>query len=134
MIRIVEWTVTVGGKDYRVKPLTVRQRMTLSEEVSTDRAKAAAEDSRLAGMSKIDAAEHIGEARRKGMNASALYLDSYSLHGAIRILTMAMGSVDHAIDLSEKSSPRELSRLCLEALGIDTDTLDSDSEAPSGNA
>lgn len=126
MIRITEWTVSAGGLDLRVKPLTVRQRLALSEELASERARAAAEDARLAGMGKADAAEHIGEARRKAMNTSALYLDAYTLHGALRILTVAMGSADAAIAFSEKSTPREISRTCLEALGIDTDSLDAE--------
>lgn len=134
MIRITEWTVSAGGLDLRVKPLTVRQRLALSEEIATERARAAAEDAKLAGMSKSDAAEHIGEARRKALNTSALYLDAYSLHGALRILTVAMGSVDAAIAYTEKATPRETSRTCLEALGIDTDTLDAEDSAASGNA
>jgi hypothetical protein len=134
MIRLTQWTCTVGGTDFRASPLTVRQRLALSEELATERARAAAEDARLAGMGRAEAAEHIGEARRKAMNTTALYLDAYSLKGALRILTVSMGSAEIANDFSSKALPRELSRTCLEALGIDTDTLDAEDEPQSGNA
>lgn len=136
MIRMSEWTVSACGKDYRAKPLTVRQRLALSEDLSSERARVAAEDARLAGMDKAQTAEYIGEARRKGAMTSALFLDAYSLQGAIRILTVVLGGVDTALEFSEKANVREMTRVCLEALGIDTDQLDAENEkpAPSGNA
>lgn len=133
MIRCVSWTATAGGKDYRCEPLTVRQRMMLSEDLSSERARVAAQDAALAGLSKSEAAEFIGDARRKGLAASALYLDAYTQHGAIRILTLVLGSVDAALDFAGKATPREATRVCLEALGIDTDTLDREETASSGN-
>ena len=133
MIRLTHWTTVVGGTEFRVAPLTVRQRLALSEDLATERARAASDDAKLAGMGRSEAAEHIGEARRKALNTTALYLESYSLRGAIRILTVAMGGSENAIDFSGKALPRELSRTCLEALGIDTDTLDAEDEQQSGN-
>jgi hypothetical protein len=126
MVRMTEWMVTFGGVEFRLKPITVRQRLALSEDMASDKAKAAAEDARLADMTASERAEHIGEARRKALMASALFLDAYSIHGGIRILSAALGDVDKALDLVGRATPREATRVCLEALGIDTDTLDAD--------
>lgn len=134
MIRITEWTVEARGISFKVKPLTVRQRLALSEDLAAERAKVAAEDGRLAGMDKAAIAEHVGEARRKGTMSGALLLDAYTLHGAVRILTAAMGGVDQAMAYAELCGPKELTRTCLEALGIDTDALDAEQAASSGNA
>lgn len=133
MIRITEWTVAARDMEFKVKPLTVRQRLALSEDLATERARVAAEDARLAGMDKTQTAEHVGDARRKATMSGALLLDAYTLHGAIRILTAAMGGVDQAMAYAERSGPKEMTRVCLEALGIDTDALDAETTS-SGNA
>lgn len=134
MIRRAEWTVEFGGVGFRLKPLTVRQRLALSDDLAGDRAALAAKDGKAAGLSPSDLAEFIGEARRKASTVSALYLDCYSLQGQIRVLTAALGEdVDAACRFVEAGTPREATRAALEALGIDTDRIDADEAASSGN-
>lgn len=131
MIRMSEWTVEARGTAFRCRPITVRERLAITEDLSSERARIAAEDAQLAGMAKGEAAAHIGEARRKAASAGTLYVDCYSIQGAIRVLAIAMGSVDNALAYADKATPREMARTCLEALGIDTEELDKED---SGNA
>ncbi len=131
MIRMSEWTVEARGAQFRCRPITVRERLAITEDLASERARIAAEDAQLAGMAKAEAAAYIGEARRKASSAGTLYLDCYSIQGAIRVLAIAMGGVDYALAYADKATPREMARTCLEALGIDTEELDKED---SGNA
>jgi hypothetical protein len=126
MIRMSEWTVEARGERFKVRPITVRERLAITEDLAFERVRQAAEDAKLAEMPKSDAAAHIAEARRKAMSAGALYMDCYSIHGAIRVLSVAMSSVDSALSYADKVAPRELARTCLEALGIDTEEMEGD--------
>lgn len=133
MIRRSEWTVSLEGQDFRLKPLTVRQRLALSDDLSEDRAVVAAKDGRSAGLAPADLAEFIAEARRKASSASALHLDCYTLQGQIRVLTVCLGNdVDAAIRFVEVASPRAATRASLEALGINTDLLDREDSLGNG--
>jgi hypothetical protein len=135
MIRVTDWTVTAGGSTFSLAPLTVRQRLALSDDLSAERARSAAADAALVGMAKADAAEFVAEARRKGLNVAALFLDCYTTQGQIRVLSVAIGSVDRALEFVGKATAREASRAALEALGIDTDQIEGDTTEPaSGNA
>ena len=135
MIRVTDWTVTAGGSTFSLSPLTVRQRLSLSDDLSAERARSAAADAALVGMAKADAAEFVAEARRKALNVAALFLDCYTTQGQIRVLTVAIGSVDRALEFVGKATPREASRAALEALGIDTAQIEADTTEPaSGNA
>ena len=135
MIRRAEWTVNLGSNGFRLRPLTVRERLMLSEDLSNERAEVAATDGRAAGLPPVDLAEYIGEARRKAAAISSLYLDCYSVQGQVRVLTVVLGDdVDSACKFVESCSPRDATRACLEALGIDTEQLDKEDTATSGNA
>lgn len=135
MIRVTDWIVTAGGASFSLAPLTVRQRLALSEDLASERARTAAADAALVGMGKAEAAEFVAEARRKALNVASLFLDCYTTQGQIRVLSVAIGSVDRALEFVGKATVREASRAALEALGIDTDKIEADTtDAPSGNA
>jgi hypothetical protein len=134
MIRTAQWEIAAAGSFYVVKPLTVRQRLALSEDFATERAKAAAGDAALAGLRGAEAAEFVSDARRRALNVSALCLDCYSLHGQIRVLSAALGDVDTAMRFVQSVAPREATNVALEALGIDTDAIAAEEAKPaSGN-
>jgi hypothetical protein len=133
MIRVAKWDVVSStGRSFTVRPLTVRERLSISADVSDERARIAAQDATLAGMSKADAAEHIGSERRKAANTSTLYLDCYSLQGAIRVLSVSMG-VDEALLFAEQVTPQTLTNTALECLGIDIEKAQSEKDDSPGN-
>lgn len=130
MIRVASWEIEAGGRTFKFKPLLVRERIRLADALAEERAKTAAADALLVGMTKEGAAAHVAAERRRAMGAQQLLLDCYSTRGALRVLAESCGG-DDAIAFANSVEPEIVTRTALEALGLD---MDARSEAAaSGN-
>lgn len=118
MIRIAPWDVTGGGKTFKVRPLTVRERIVLGEELAETKAAQAIRDARAAGAGFKDAVQIGQEARTAALAASALVMDAFTLGGCARILAACC---DDAEGLLSALEPTEASMVALAALGVDVD-------------
>lgn len=129
-MRLVPWQVEAGGRRFSVRPIRVRDRIRLADELSEERAKSAAADARLVGMTLDKAAEHVASERRKALSAGAIIADTVTPKGALRVLSMACDSVEEAIALADSMEQRELTVVACEALGVD---FERRAETASGN-
>lgn len=116
MIRIAPWEVS----GVTVRPLTVRERIVLSEELADARARKAGEDALSVGFTKQEAMRQIAAAREEARAASVLVVDCFTPSGAMRVLSIACG-VDGADALSRAVSLDELSMTACAAIGIDVE-------------
>lgn len=114
MIRIAPWEVA----GVAVRPLTVRERIVLSEELADQKARKAADDALAVGFTKQEAMKQVAAAREEARAASVLVVDCFTPAGAMRVLSVACG-VDGADALSKAISLDELSMTAVAALGID---------------
>jgi hypothetical protein len=114
MIRIAPWEVA----GIEVRPLTVRERIVLSEELADDRARKAGEDAVSIGMTKAEALKHIAVVREESRAASTIVIDAFTPSGAMRVLSRACGAAS-AEQLAAAVSLDELSMVAAAALGID---------------
>ena len=130
MLRTGTWEVEAGGRTFRFRPLKVRERMRLSEQLADERAKQAAADAKLVGMSVSQSAEHVAEERRRAMGAQQVLLDCYTIRGALRVLAESCGG-EEAIAYADAVEPEEMTKTALESLGID---VEARGEGRSGNA
>lgn len=130
MIRLSAWAVTLSdGSTATARPLTVRERIGITEAFASQCAERASADARLAGMDSADVFREVATARRNARTASALVMDCFTLDGAMRVLHAA--SVD-AERIAAGVEPKELSWIALEALGVDRE--DADGRTDAGNA
>lgn len=106
------------GREFRIKPLSVRQRAVLQNLLEERARKAAAADAKAVGMGNADAAAFVREAREKASGIAALVNWCFSTEGAIETLAAVMGR-DEAIELLDATDPKEASFHALAALGID---------------
>lgn len=114
-----ERTVTGrDGREFRIFPLTVRQRATLQNMLEERARKAAAADAKAVGMGNADAAAFVREAREKASGIAALISWCFTTDGAIETLAVSLGRED-AIALLDATDPKEASFHALAALGID---------------
>ena len=111
MIRLSPWDVA----GVTVRPLTVRERITLSEELADHKARKAADDALAVGFTKQEALRQVTAAREDARAASVLVVDCFTPAGAIRVLSVACG----ADALSRALSLDELSMTAVATLGID---------------
>jgi len=130
-MRTGAWEVEAGGRSFRFKPLKVRERMRLAEQLADERAKQAATDAKLVGMSVSQSAEHVADERRKAMGAQQILLDCYTIKGALRVLAESCGGED-AIAYADAVEPAQLTGTALEALGIDLEERAKESSQGNG--
>lgn len=116
MIRISPWEVA----GVTVRPLTVRERIALSEELADHKARKAADDAIAVGFTKQEAIRQVMAAREEARTASVLVVECFTPAGAMRVLTVSCG-VDGADALSRALSLDELSMTAVATLGIDID-------------
>jgi len=116
MIRISPWEVA----GVSVRPLTVRERIALSEELADHKARKAADDALAVGFTKQEAIRQVMAAREEARAASVLVVECFTPAGAMRVLTVSCG-VDGADALSRALSLDELSMTAVATLGIDID-------------
>lgn len=112
MIRTQPWV----HEGFTIRPLKVRERIALSQEMSDAAARRAATDAKALGMGHAAALEAIARAREEAETASALVGRAFSLEGAMAILAHA---TDDADSLAESVEPKTLTALALAAIGID---------------
>lgn len=128
-MRIQPWDIsTRDGRKITVRPLTVRQRIALTNELASDRATEAQADASLSGLDAKATLEHVQKARREALIASALILDCYTLRGAMRVVA---ASTELSEPLSSTLEPKELTELALSLLGFGEDDRESE-DAPKG--
>lgn len=126
-MRIQPWDVALrDGRSITVRPLTVRQRITLTNEMADERAKEAERDAKTAGMLKDDVLASIREARKNALVSSTLALDCYTLRGAMRVVCAA---TEHGESLGESLDPRAFTELALALLGFGDDNDEKPSSA-----
>ena len=116
MIRISPWEVA----GVSVRPLTVRERIALSEDLADHKARKAADDALAVGFTKQEAIRQVMAAREEARAASVLVVECFTPAGAMRVLTVSCG-VDGADALSRALSLDELSMTAVATLGIDID-------------
>lgn len=112
------------GRVVTARPLTIRQRIALTEALSEERARIARRNAEIAGEPNALAA--VEKARRDALVASALVLDCYSLSGAMRVIEAASEFSDAIGDGLE---PKALTELALRLLGFGRE---DEREAPAG--
>ncbi len=118
-MRIQPWDVALrDGRSITVRPLTVRQRIALTNEMADERAKEAERDGRAVALSEKALLECVREARKNALVSSTLALDCYTLRGAMRVVCAA---TEHGEALGESLDPRALTELALALLGFGDD-------------
>lgn len=114
-----ERTVTArDGREYRIRPLTVRERAILQNLLEERARKSAAADAKAVGMVAAEAAAFVREAREKASGVAALVGWCFTTEGAIETLAVSIGRED-AVALLDSTDPKEMSFHALAALGID---------------
>lgn len=115
------WNVTLpDGRVVTVRPLTVRQRIALTNELADERARDARKNAEIAGEPNVLKA--VEKARRDALVASALVLDCYTLSGALRVVCAASEFGELIADTME---PKQVTEIALRALGFNTDESES---------
>lgn len=116
MIRLAPWVHEVGGRSFTLRPLTVRERIAISETMADQAGRDVATDARAAGMAPAEALAAARKARDEARLASAVVMSCFTAAGALRVLDRAC---EDASDLMASVEPQEATSLALAALGID---------------
>jgi hypothetical protein len=125
---VAPFQIEEGGRVYRLRPLTVRERMALVEaHVAYEREKALS-IVKASGMPAKDGLAFIGDAVEKAERVSAIVMDCFTLRGALAVLRVSLGSEEEVDSLASSVEPGRLSVLAARCLSVNTEE-----KADSGN-
>lgn len=118
---VAPFQIEEGGRVYRLRPLTVRERMALVEShVAYEREKALA-IVKASGLPARDALAFVGDAVDKAERVSAIVMDCFTLRGAMAVLRVALESETDLEMLAASVEPGRLSVLAAKCLNVNTD-------------
>lgn len=124
---LAPWTLTLpSGRVVTLRPLTVRQRIELTNQLADERAQEARRNAEIANEPNVFKA--VEKARRDALVASALILDCYTIRGALRVVS---ASSEFGDAIGDELEPRALTELALRALGLSKD--EEEDAKPAGN-
>lgn len=118
MIRVAPWVVNAGGRDFALRPLTVRERISLSEQLADEKASEVLRDAKAIEMPHKDAMRAAQDAREEARRSSSLVMHCFNLSGAAMVLAACCDDAEAflaAIEISEASMH------AIAALGVDVD-------------
>lgn len=111
------WNETLpDGRVVAIRPLTVRQRIALTNELADIRASEARKSAEIAGLPV--SLQAVEKARRDALVASALVLDCYTLAGSLRVLCAAS---EFGELIADSVDAKRATEIALRALGFGGD-------------
>lgn len=111
-------TVTVDGRDITLKPLTVRQRLALSNLLIKQERDKAIESARQMGLKPSEMAESVAAAVREADRMSSVVMSCWTLKGALAVLALA-SDAETADLIGERLEPSQLGVLAARCLNVD---------------
>ena len=118
MIRVAPWVVNAGDRSFTLRPLTVRERIALSEQLTEDKAAEILRDAKAVGMPHREAMQVAQDAREAARRASSLVLHCFNLSGAAMVLAACCDDAEAFLAAVEIS---DASMHAIAALGVDVD-------------
>jgi len=114
---VYPWNETLpDGRVVAIRPLTVRQRIALTNELADIRASEARKAAEIAGLPV--SLQAVEKARRDALVASALVLDCYTLAGSLRVLCAAS---EFGELIADSVDAKRATEIALRALGFGGD-------------
>ena len=118
MIRVAPWVVNAGDRSFTLRPLTVRERIALSEQLAEEKASEVLRDAKAIEMSHKDAMRAAQEAREEARRSSSLVMHCFNLSGAAMVLAACCDDAEAFLAAVEIS---DASMHAIAALGVDVD-------------
>ena len=79
-MKLSPWVETLAdGTAVTIRPLTIRERIAVTDEMADEWARAAAKDAKAAQLLPAQIADAMADARKRASVSSALILDCYTL-------------------------------------------------------
>lgn len=124
--------VTVKGRTYELRPLTVRERMKLAN-IHVDRERTKAIDlARAMDAKGREAAEFVAARVDEAEKMSSFVMSCFSLEGAMSVLLLAARSHAEAEEIGSLVEPAEIGRIAAMCLNVAVASADG-TDADSGN-
>lgn len=117
-MKLSPWVETLAdGTAITIRPLTIRERIAVTDEMADEWARSAAKDAKAAQLLPAQIADAMADARKRASVSSALILDCYTLRGALRVLDRASSD---GVALASSLEAIPLTELALQAIGFET--------------
>jgi len=114
-----------GDSEIRLRPLTVRQMISLQSVLAHRTAATVIADAKLAGAGYEKQLELATEARRNAMLTSSLIRWCFQTEGAVEIIEEAARAAKLPLDFIESISPDEFADIACQLVGFVWDATDS---------
>ena len=124
-----EITVLSDGREIKLKPLTVRQRLAYANTLVEREREKAIETGRAIGMKPSEIASHVAEAVSAAERMSSVVMSCWTLEGALSVIALASDERT-ADELGSTIEPGRLGVLAARCLNVDVETTE---EAKPGN-
>lgn len=119
-MNVTKFRIEEAGREFWLRPLTVRERMGLvSAHIERERNGALA-IAKATGISGKDAAIFVAEAVASAQRVSALVMDCFTLEGAVAVLRVAAERPEDADELASSIEPGKISMYAARCLNVDT--------------
>lgn len=121
----------VAGREVELRPLTVRERMKVSNALIERERNKAIDIARTMETTGKAAVEFVSERVENAERISTLIMSCFTLEGAMAVILMAAKSPDDAEHLGSNLEPGELGRIATKCLNVSVGS--SDRSGDSGN-
>jgi hypothetical protein len=118
MIRVAPWVVNAGDRSFTLRPLTVRERIALSEQLAEEKASEVLRDAKAIAMPSKEAMRAAQDAREEARRSSSLVMHCFNLSGAAMVLAACCDDAEAFLAAVEIS---DASMHAIAALGVDVD-------------
>lgn len=125
-----DFTVTCGGKEWTLKPLTVRQRIAYANLMSARAREKAIANAKAVGLKPSETAEMVASAVADAERLSSIVMSCWTIEGAMAVIRLASDEAT-AEALCELLEPAQLGVNAAKCLNVDVS--ESVAEKPSGN-
>jgi hypothetical protein len=114
--------VTAGDRSVRLRPLTVRERMRLNNDLIERERRKAIELGKACGMAPREISQAVSEAVSDAEKMSALVMWCFTLEGAMAILLLSCAVPEDADYLGSNLEPAKLGAIAAKCLNVQIDT------------
>lgn len=122
-------TILCNGEEVKLKPLTVRQRLSYANMLIERERQKAIENAKAVGMKPVEMVSFVGEAVSSAERMSAVVMSCWTLEGALSVIRLASDEKTAEL-LGSVLEPGKLGVAAARCLNVDVDGFEANN---SGN-
>jgi len=124
--------IQTGSRTFRIRPLTVRERIALGNALVERERRKAIDLAKAIGVPPAETLEAVRKAVTEAERLSSLVLSCFTMEGAVAVMRIACETVDEADAIASSMEPGELGVLAARCLNVPIEIDRKDTEDAPG--